>query len=332
MSLATPHAVIVLATYQGAAWIGAQLQSLVEQTCPDWRLIARDDGSTDGTADVLAQFAQSDSRIEVVHDTLGRLGPVGNFANLLNVARNTAADYVLCADQDDVWRPDKLSRQLAAAQAALAEWGADVPLLVHSDLEVVDERLRMIQASLMASSGLDPRPECPLRALLPQNFVTGCALLANRALLEIALPVPDQAALHDWWLALCAAACGRIVYLPEPLVRYRQHPGNQVGAAGSATLLGRFLRQPRQRFARHARNFRQGIAQARALQQRIDERSLVIPPRERDLLASYASLFDPAIPRMQRWAGVRRLGIRPTGSLKNLAYYSQLWCQSSRGL
>src|SRR4029077_11295650 len=102
-------------------------------------------------------------------------------------------------------------------------------LLVHSDLSVVDDALRELQPSFWRYSGFDPE-RTNLARLLLKNTVTGCASLVNLPLVMLPVPVPPAALLHDYWLALVAAAAGRIAVVREPLVAYRQHARNAVGA------------------------------------------------------------------------------------------------------
>jgi hypothetical protein len=110
--------------------------------------------------------------------------------------------------------------------------GKKPPILVHLDLDVISEQLERIHPSFMGYQGLTHESRDPLRVLLTQNFVTGCATAINRPLLELATPLPVDVIMHDWWLALCAAACGRIEYLPHALFQYRQHDANQIEAEG----------------------------------------------------------------------------------------------------
>ena len=116
---------------------------------------------------------------------------------------------------------------MAAREAAL---GADVPVLVHSDLAVVDDALQTLHPSFVALQRIegDIGPE-PARVLVA-NCVTGCATLVNAPLMRCALPMPDVA-MHDWWLAQCAAACGEIVFLPEAMVRTFELYGSRLPAS-----------------------------------------------------------------------------------------------------
>ena len=215
---------ILLATYNGGRFLAEQLQSLERQTFRSWRLIARDDGSTDATRALLADFqARHPAAVRLIEDSGARLGAAGNYARLLQAM---TADFGLFCDQDDVWQPDKIESLLTMA---LAHERPGVPLLVHSDLAVVDQDLRLVAPSFWRYQFIRPE-RCQWSRLAVQNVVTGCACLFNDALRRAALPIPPEAIMHDWWLALVAATVGDIRWTDAVTVQYRQHDGNDTGA------------------------------------------------------------------------------------------------------
>lgn len=219
---------VVMAAYNGAGFLDEQIQSVLNQSCRDFRLIVRDDGSTDGTRALLESHAARYRDIIGLVDDDGRhQGSCGSFARLIETAR---ADYVMPCDQDDVWLPEKIAMTLAHMKRLEEAYGHDCPILVHTDLAVADAALRPISSSFWAYEGLDPLHGGRLHRLLLQNVVTGCTLMANRALIEKAMPIPPEAMMHDWWLGLVAAALGKIDYLPQATMHYRQHGTNRVGA------------------------------------------------------------------------------------------------------
>lgn len=225
---------ILLATYNGAAYLDEQLRSLAAQSVSDWRLIARDDGSSDDTPALLRAFRdRHPDRVAILEDDLGRLGACRNYGHLL--ARSDA-DYVAFCDQDDVWIPEKLERSLKTMQRLEAAEGSERPILVFTDLAVVDQELKPIGSSLWAYQRLDPNGCRDVSRLMLQNVATGCTMLLNRALIEKALPLPERAFMHDWWIALVASAFGVADFISEPTVRYRQHGNNVLGARGAALL------------------------------------------------------------------------------------------------
>jgi hypothetical protein len=219
---------VVLPTYNGAAYLEAQLGSIHAQTLRPERVLLRDDGSSDGTQVLIGRLQQRYGAWLQVLPADGNLGCTANVNRLLEA---TTLPYVALADQDDLWLPEKLELSLARLQQLEAISGSTTPLLVHSDLELVDQQGGPLGASYLQRQRLDPLRKAP-GDLVFTNVVTGCTALLNRALLERALPIPPQALMHDWWLALVASAFGQIELLPQLTVRYRQHAGNVLGAQG----------------------------------------------------------------------------------------------------
>jgi glycosyltransferase involved in cell wall biosynthesis len=316
----TPPVAIVLATYNGGRYLDEQIRSLQAQDVADWRLLVRDDGSTDDTPYRLRRFASEDSRISVL-GTDRRLGVVRNFGELLRQAHLDGAEYVFLCDQDDVWRPDKLRRSLSLMSRLEAEHGHGVPLLVHSDLEVVDLELRQVHPSFLEFQGIRHEERDPLQVLLAQNFVTGCASLLNRALLEFALPIPDACIMHDWWLAQCAAARGALGFLPEPTIRYRQHAANQIGAGGAWANLNVLNPRGRRLFAASWRVGFENVGQAHALHERMIERGGARP----DLVAMVNAYALAGRARWwQRLRMLHRFGIHRQRLLRTAFLFLQM--------
>lgn len=219
---------ILLATFNGAKYLRQQLDSLLCQTDSSWRLIVRDDCSTDGTMAILEQYRQQfPERITLLDNEGANLGSCQNFARLL---QHATADYVMFCDQDDVWLPHKISATRACMQSLENEFGNESPLMVYTDLKVVGEDIDTVLAdSTWEYQQLDPRNGRRLNRLLLHNIPTGCTMMINKALRERALPIPLEAVMHDWWIALVATAFGQSRYLTEPVILYRQHGNNAVG-------------------------------------------------------------------------------------------------------
>ncbi len=312
---AEPGVVILLSSYNGARFIVEQVESIRRQTFADWTLLVRDDGSTDSTVQILEALAAAEPRMSLHRDGRGNLGPAQSFGVLMAQALAAGSAYVAFADQDDVWQPDKLEHELALLRAREAELGAAIPLLVHSDLSVVDEELRLLHQSFLAAQGL-AHHGAPLRTLLTQNIVTGCTTVINRPLLRAALPLPNVV-MHDWWLALCAAALGEVVRYPRATVLYRQHSWNAAGSrwwvrAGLDAVL-----HPMRWWRDSLASFSASVAQACALAARIERES---PPGSQPagaptLAREYCRAFSPGTGAPERLRTVRRYGIRPRSSL-----------------
>ena len=219
---------VVLPTYNGAAYLAEQVASIYWQTLRPQRLLVRDDGSTDGTLKLIQLLEQRYGEWMRVLSSDGNLGCIGNINRLLSA---TTAPYVALADQDDVWLSHKLERSLELLQGLEAACGVELPLLVHSDLELMDEAGTSLRTTYFQLQHLNADRVAPAD-LAMSNVVTGCTVLCNRALLSQALPIPKQALMHDWWLALVASAFGRVELLADVSVRYRQHSSNVLGAQG----------------------------------------------------------------------------------------------------
>ena len=220
-----PRVIVVLSAYNGERHIAEQIESIRNQSFGDWKLIVRDDGSTDDTVDIINSLVARDPRISLVSDARGNIGPWASFGELLGIARESGAEYFFLADQDDVWLPDKMEKQLSLLRSSENN---NEPVLIHSDLKIVDEDLHEIHPSFSEFQRSSYDTSDPLRTLLIHNAVVGCTIGVNRALLDFALPIP-RGAWHDWWLALSAAATGTIRSMRESTVLYRQHSHNVVG-------------------------------------------------------------------------------------------------------
>ncbi len=219
---------ILLATFEGARFLDGQLQSFLAQTHRDWVLYWRDDGSSDATVAMMQTFAagQPAGRVVRVRAPEARLGATDSFIRLLAAALEADLDAqrFAFADQDDVWLPEKLAR----GDAALGEAPAETPALYCGRQVLVDAGLRRL--------GLSPAVRWPgFPAGLTQNVATGCTIMLNRAAAAlIAGSRPPPASMHDWWsYLLVAAAGGRILADDEPVVLYRQHGANTIGAPSS---------------------------------------------------------------------------------------------------
>ena len=312
MAPATVH--ILLATYNGERFLPDWLASLAAQTHENWRLLARDDESEDGTALILARAAQNDDRIEIVRDALGNLGTLGNFGELLRRAEGVS--YLLLADQDDVWLPNKIAVLLGALRAREAVTGPNVPLLAFSDLRVGDADLNVTHPSFMDQQGFRAmiEPALQLPELITQNVAPGCSMLFNAALRASALPLPDCVPLHDWWLLLVAQVCGQVIWVPEALLIYRQHADNQLGAA---SLGAQILRQLRSGGRAYRERLHRAQQQAGMLVARFSAQ-LSVSDRETCLAFSRLTTLPPLL--RQCVAARRRL--HKCGLSRTLAFYA----------
>jgi hypothetical protein len=304
-----PTYAIVLSTYNGGTYVAEQIESIRAQTEPNWRLYVRDDGSSDDTPEQIARLAARDPRIVVISDGAGNLGAPAGFGALLSHAFACGEAYVFLSDQDDVWIPDKAARMLPVAIEHESRSGPHVPLLVHSDLRVVSRDLELVHPSFFELQGLDPHEDTRPTRLLFRNAIAGCAMLVNRALLQRALPFP-RVAMHDWWLAQCAAVFGHIAFLAVPTVLYRQHDDNVFGARGVLGTVLQSLRTPR----KGARYFLAALDHLWELRRRTAFAEPPPPAALQYLLDDlHAALTPDGTSAMQRIRAVWRGGARPSG-------------------
>jgi glycosyltransferase involved in cell wall biosynthesis len=237
VSTGAPTIEVLLATFNGERFLHQQIESILSQTYEWVTILARDDGSTDGTELILRDFEiKHPERFRVLRDGFRTSHPKLNFERLM---LGSTARYAAFSDQDDVWLPEKLALEMQAMQAAERSFGTSTPLLIFTDLRVVDERLGTISSSLWQHLSIPGNRVDRFERLLAQNIFTGCTGLMNRPLLERSLPIPEQTYMHDWWVALVAAAFGRLISLPVQTVLYRQHAHNAVGISGVTTKMDR---------------------------------------------------------------------------------------------
>jgi hypothetical protein len=214
-------------------------------------------------------------------------------------------------DQDDVWMSDKIERLMARMTAIESAVGPETPILVHSDLRVVDSELGLIHPSYWRYQNLSPERD-QLVQLLTQNTVSGCASLANRTLIKRGLPIPDGVVMHDHWYALVAETCGVIDHLDDATVHYRQHADNITGAKGWG--LGRFWQQSRLGRSQYRSKMAAAAAQAGACAQRYSDQ---LSDSERRAVEALALL--PTLSPMQRRLTVIRHRLWKKGFIRNCA-------------
>jgi glycosyltransferase involved in cell wall biosynthesis len=218
---------IVMATLNGEAHLSEQLASIARQRVP-WRLFVSDDGSTDRTLAILAEFARRWPVTVVRGPKAG--SAAANFASAL-CHPDLPAGPVALADQDDVWLPGRLDRAIGL----LADQTG--PALYASESVLTDAQLRPWKVS--SAGSLNPG----FGNAMCQNLFGGHTLVMNQAALALirSAGLPDDIAFHDWWLyQLVAGAGGQLVLDPIPTALYRQHDGNSLG--GDASLAGKLRR------------------------------------------------------------------------------------------
>lgn len=230
---ADPTIQVLLATFNGERFLREQIDSILNQTYPAVQILACDDSSNDATPAILADYAERfPHRMRLLSGA-----PSGSAkANFRRLMLASTGPYIAFADQDDIWLPQKLAAGMQMMRTLEQEHGASTPLLVFGDLEVVDSELRPVAPSLWQLNRLRPQNISRFKRLVMQNVVTGNTVLANRPLVELARNIPEDASMHDWWMALVACVFGKGQFLGDRLVKYRQHSGNVLGARPAARL------------------------------------------------------------------------------------------------
>ncbi len=214
---------VLLPTYNGEKYLGELLDSLLTQTHKNIRIIVSDDCSTDSTPEILKEYQKKDNRIEIYLQEKN-LKVVKNIEFLLKKVENK---YFMLADQDDVWLPNKIEKSIQKMEQENAD-------LVFGDLEVVDKDLKTIYPSFGDFMLLNRKinkyiDSYKLNYLY--NCVTGCTIISKKEQIPNILPLPNDSKylIHDHWIALMVSLHGRLAYMPEKYIKYRQHGNNQVG-------------------------------------------------------------------------------------------------------
>lgn len=218
---------VLLAVYNSGKYVRELIDSLLVQTESHFTIYVHDDGSTEANVNILKKcIAENPQRIKwLEYPSVG--GAKNNFLSMLD---RVEADYFMFCDQDDIWMPKKV--EFSLSQMRNMEKVSSDPCLVFSDLKVVDQNLKVIDESFMHYMKRDPS-NTSVKELIIQNVAAGCTMMINNQLASLARKYhnKDNIFMHDWWCILIAALVGRISYIDEPLVLYRQHDNNTVGAS-----------------------------------------------------------------------------------------------------
>lgn len=223
---------ILLATYNGEKYIREQLESLLEQTYQNWILWIHDDGSKDSTLNIIKEYEEKlPNKIKLLNDGLKCSGAKQNFTHLLSSIDDNF-NYIMFCDQDDVWLENKIEITLNK-MIEVENRNQNKPIIIHTDLKVVDEGLNTIADSYFIYQKIKPQWSKDFNISLVQNSVTGCTMMINKKAKEISLPIGNNAIMHDWWILLKVLQNNGVVeYIDKPTILYRQHSSNDTGAKG----------------------------------------------------------------------------------------------------
>lgn len=218
-----PKIQILLSTYNGEKYLDELIASLFNQDYPNISIKVRDDGSNDGTIQILKKFHH---KIEVCFEE--NIGVINSFFELLKYSDNNSDYYGFC-DQDDVWLPDKVSRAIKM----LSPYNQNIPLMYCSNQTLVDEKLNVLKEKALNSI----RPA--FENSLVENIATGCTVVINKAARDCLLQeIPSNIIMHDWWFYQVISAIGEVIYDDESKIYYRQHSTNVIGS--KSTFIGKW--------------------------------------------------------------------------------------------
>lgn len=225
---------ILLSTYNGEKFLEKQITSILNQSFVNWTLYIRDDGSSDHTLAIIDNYIKEyPEKIIKICDGGKNIGTLHSFEVLLTQSNSP---YIMFCDQDDIWLPDKIEITLNKMKD-LEKIHSNTPILIHTDLKVVDYNLNIMCESFWNLTHIKPTILSNFNYLGVCNAVTGCTMMINSKTKDICLPFSAYASMHDFWIALCVAKYGKINFIKEKTILYRQHQSNQIGAIPNQDLL-----------------------------------------------------------------------------------------------
>lgn len=273
---------ILMTVYNGEQYVVPQIESILNQTDSNWKLFIQDDCSTDRTVELIEPYVRRyPERITLLRNEKNSGSAQKNFFSMLPLVEHS---YCMFCDHDDVWKPRKVEMTVRRMMELEQANGQDTPLLVHTDLAVADENLKVLSDSMFRSQNLN-RKGNRLNKLLVQNNVTGCTMMVNKALVDMVGPAPKHAVMHDWWMALIAACFGKIGFVRQATILYRQHRANEVGAKNARSLSYNARRLAEREQARKVLN--DTYLQAREFEERYHA---LLKPEDLELLQVYQNL------------------------------------------
>ena len=219
---------ILLATYNSSKHLKEQLDSLCNQkTSVDYNIYIRDDGSTDNTLEIIEDYVLNKTNILLIKDNCINLGAKKSFMKML---ANITSEYYMFCDHDDIWLENKIDETYKEIKNQENNFDTKTPIIVHTDLTVIDQDRNVINNSFWNYSRISPIILGKKNNIQVLNCVTGCTMIFNNAAKLTSIPYPENIPMHDWWLAIATSKHGIIKHLNKPSVLYRQHNLNVVGA------------------------------------------------------------------------------------------------------
>ena len=208
---------ILLATYNGEMYIVDQIESILNQSFSNFRLMVSDDCSTDNTVAIIEEYLQKDQRITLYRQNKN-LGYIKNFEYLLD---KSDADYIMFCDQDDIWVHNKIEKLLEYISSRKCS-------LVYSNVTLIDQNNNKLNKDYYEELKIKPLINKCNKSILFRNPIIGNTVIMKKDLKSKIIFIPSLIP-HDWYLGIIASLEDGLVYCPEKLVRYRQHSNNTSG-------------------------------------------------------------------------------------------------------
>jgi glycosyltransferase involved in cell wall biosynthesis len=218
---------ILLSTYNSEKYLCEQIDSILNQSYKEWMLYIRDDGSTDGTLNIVKKYCSRHSNIVLCESGNKNMGAKNSFFWLLE---HVDAPYYMFCDHDDVWLPEKIQMTFSKMKDVEVK-SSGKSIVIHTDLVVVNEKLEVINSSFWQYSKINPKYLSTFNFLASYNAITGCTMILNQRAKNLSFPLSDYALMHDSWIGLRVLNSGGIVdFVDKPTILYRQHTKNLMGA------------------------------------------------------------------------------------------------------
>lgn len=219
---------ILLPVFNGADFISDQIESILKQSIHDIRLLIRDDGSCDNSKRIIDSFQQKyPDIISVIHGPLKNIGLIESLNYLYEADHNS--DYYMFADQDDVWLPNKIQLTLDKMRE-IEDLNPKLPVMICTDSTCVDENLRILEKSFFRSQKFPYDTFDNISKMIALNVVQGCTMMINNIGMKLIFPLPSWIKVHDSYISVFIAEKGKVVYLHESTMLYRQHSQNVLGS------------------------------------------------------------------------------------------------------
>ena len=274
---------VLMAAYNGEKFIAEQIDSIIAQTFKDFRILIRDDGSTDGTLKIIERYEKKYPEfIKIIHDNEICRNPTNNFFQIM---KHASADYVMFSDQDDYWQPYKIQIMLNSIKEA-EQKNPGKPVLIFSEWEDTDENLNKLNKIF---TWVKERKQYEnFTSLITNNCAAGCNMIINREVYKKIGSYEPCIKFHDYWLALFACSCGVIQYLQMALILHRNHNDNFTAVKEPHTLRD-ILIMPVKKFKSSKKTFNSLKEEYSLFKERYSQYML---PEKLKELENYLLLFD----------------------------------------